>query len=165
MGLLSTLFGRKPEIPEVALSPEIDLGSFKCGQTALGEHPHPGEAYAACFDANGLASFEKSGVDLSIEDGVLDEVFIMLANFSGNFAKNGSRISISTQTTPEEIILQFGEPYWKDDDGDETILFYEYQSGRIELLFEFPGECRQLSAVTLTREGIYHKLTNVKRIA
>ena len=153
MGLLSTLFGSKPVIPEAALSIEMDLGSFKCGRTALGERPKPSDPYAAYFDTNGLASFEKSGVEIGIEKGVLDCVLITLAHFSGSFARNGSGISISTQTTPEEIISQFGDPYWRDTDDDETILFYEYQKGRVELQFEFSDK-RHLSAITLSRDGV-----------
>jgi hypothetical protein len=156
MGLFSTLFGSKPEIPEVALSLDVDLGSFKSGQTALGERPKPSDPYTEYIDASGLGSFEKSGIEISVENGVLDCVFITLVNFSGRFLRNGSEILISTRTTTEEIISQFGEPYWRDTDEDETILFYEYQNGHVELQFEFSDK-RHLSAITLSRDGVLSK--------
>jgi hypothetical protein len=153
MGLLSTLFGSKPAMPEVALSLQVDLGSFKCSQTALGARPDASEPYAAYFDSAGVAKFNNSGVELSTKQGVLDCVFITLANFTGTVTKNGSKISISAQTTPEDIISNFGEPYWTDTADEEMILFYEFQNGRVELQFEFPDR-HQLGFITLCRDGV-----------
>jgi hypothetical protein len=154
MGLMSILFGSKALAPPTIVPLPIDLGAFKCGLTLLGSQPGSTEPYADHFDSNGTANFDASGIELGIKDGVLDYAFITMANFSGKFLKNGSVISISTQSTPEEIVLQFGEPYWTDNkDDDETILFYEYQNGRIELQFEFPGK-RELGFITLSRNGV-----------
>ncbi len=143
-------------MPEVALSLDVDLGSFKYGQTALSERPKPSDPYAAHIDASGLGDFQKSGIELNVENGVLDGVLVTLSNFSGRFLRNGSEISISTQTTTEEIISQFGDPYWRDSSEDETILFYEYQNGHVELQFEFSDK-RHLSVITFSRDGVLSK--------
>jgi hypothetical protein len=156
MGLLNTLIGRKPAIPEVPLPLHIDLGSFKCGQTPLGARPDASESYADYFGSDEIARFDKSGVELGTKQGILDYAFITLANFAGGFARNGSKLSISAQTTPEEIISEFGEPYWTDTADKEMILFYEFQNGRVELQFEFPDR-HKLGFVTLLRDGILSK--------
>jgi hypothetical protein len=153
MGLMSTLLGRKPVKPEVPLSLPIDLGTFRYSQTTLGTRPEPGEPYAAHFDSSGTATFTKSGIELGVENGVLDYAFIILANFAGGFLRNGSKISISGHTTPEQVVSAFGEPYWTDTKDEEMILFYEYQNGRVELQFEFPDR-RQLGFITLMRDGV-----------
>jgi hypothetical protein len=156
MGLLSTLFGSKPAMPEVPLSLQIDLSSFKCGRTTLGERPDESESYAPYFGSDEVARLDNSGVELGAKQGALDYAFIKLANFSGNFTRNGVKLPISTQTTLKEIISLFGEPYWTDTKDEETILFYEYQNGRVELQFEFPDRQR-LGFVTLVKDGILSK--------
>lgn len=161
MGLLSTLFGSKPAMPEVPLSLQVDLGSFKYGHTALSARPDASELQAAYFDSDGVARFNNSGVELDAKQGVLSCVFITLANFSGSFARNGSKISISAKTTPEEIISMFGEPYWTDTADEEMILFYEFQNGRVELQFEFPDRQR-LGFITLCRDGVLSELDQRK---
>ncbi len=153
---MNFLAGRKPATPSGVFALQIELGSFKCGQTVLGARPEQSECYANSFDPKGAAKFDDAGVELGAEDNVLISAFITLDNFTGSFSKNGSMISISTETTPDEIISQFGPPYWTDNTDEETILFYEFQKGRIELQFEFPDK-RRLGFVTLSREGVLSK--------
>lgn len=140
-------------MPEVPLSLQVDLAGFKCGQTTLGAQPDANEPFAGYFDSAGAAKFNNSGVELGTKQGVLDCVFITLGNFTGSFTRNGSKISISAQTTPEDIISKFGEPYWTDTADEEMILFYELQNGHVELQFEFPDR-HQLGFITLCRDGV-----------
>lgn len=154
MGLMSILFGSKPS--EVASLPplKVDLATFHCGQTCVGSKVGATEPYAGRFDKDGVAKFDASGIELGTKDGVLDYAFITISDFQGVFLKKGAAISVSARTSPELITSLFGEPYWTDNkDDDETILFYEYQNGSIELQFEFPGK-RSLSFITLSRNGV-----------
>jgi hypothetical protein len=153
MGLLSFLTGCKPKAQPPAPGFQVDLGRFACGQTMLGEGSSPDESYAGHFNSEGVASFASSGIELGIKDDALDYVFITLANFEGSILKDGPKISVSTNTTPEQIIALFGEPYWTDVDDDESILFYEYQNGKVEVQFEFPDK-RQLGFITMSRNGV-----------
>ena len=153
MGLLSFLNGCKPKAQPRAGGFQVDLGRFACGQTMLGVKPGSDESYAGHFNSEGIASFASSGIELGINGEVLDYAFITLTNFEGLILKNGEKISVSTNTTPEQIIALFGEPYWTDVDDDESILFYEYQSGKVEVQFEFPAK-RQLGFITMSRDGV-----------
>jgi hypothetical protein len=153
MGLLSLLKGSRPAPPQV-LALSVDLGTFKCGETILGSRPSFVEPYAKSFDRNNVAYF--AGIELGTEREALNYAFITLRDFKGTFSKNGSLLPLSTHTTPEEIISQFGAPYWTDTMDEEMILFYEFQNGRIELQFEFPDR-RQLEFITLMQDGILSK--------
>ncbi|MST00900.1 MAG: hypothetical protein EXS29_06290 [Pedosphaera sp.] len=156
MGLLSILFGAKAPAFAAEMVIPLDLAKFSCGGTVLGERPKDGELYAKHFDRGGIAKFEKSGVELETKDGVLDYAFITVANFKGTLLKSGQRLSITAQTSIEEIVALFGEPYWKDAQDDEVILFYEFLGGKIELQFEFPDK-RRLGFITLARDGVLSK--------
>jgi hypothetical protein len=156
MGIMSLLFGSKPAALPAELSLPVDLATFTCGRTVLGERPKPDEPYAKHFDRNGVANCEKSGVELGTENGVLDYAFITVRNFKGTLLKSGDEISLSPKTTIDEILPLFGEPYWKSTDDGETILFYEFKEGRIELQFEFPDK-RHLGFITLVRDGVLSK--------
>jgi hypothetical protein len=153
MGLLSFLTGCKPKAQLPATGFQVDLGKFACGQTALGVKPGLGETYAGQFNSEGVANFGSSGVELGLKGEVLDYLFITMTNFAGTILKDGAKISVSTNTTPEQIIALFGEPYWKDVDDDESILFYEYQNGKVEVQFEFPDK-RRLGFITMSRNGV-----------
>jgi hypothetical protein len=158
MGLLSFILGSKSGTNAADLTRpiDVDLGFFKCGRTVLGERPAADEPFSGHFDSSGVGNFEKSGIELGTKNGVLDYAFITLTNFKGNFLKSGERIQISTQTTPEEILSYLSAPYWKATDDDETILFYEFQQGKIELQFEFPNK-HNLGFLTLSRDGVLSK--------
>jgi|GEM_PF-4853798 len=63
-------------------------------------------------------------------------------------------VDLGASTTLSEIIFIFGEPYWHDDDKDESILFYE--DGTVELQFEFPGKTH-LGFITILLDPIMAK--------
>lgn len=154
MGLISMLFsGTAANRPELAPA-QFDLGSFRCGSTVLGSKIGTNETFSSCFDSNDVADFKTKGVEIGRKEGELDYFFITLTDFSGAFQKAGKPVSISANTTPEQVLSEFDQPYWIDDrDSDETIYFYEYQNGGVELQFEFPGK-RKLGFITLMRNGI-----------
>ena len=160
MGIFNTMLGSKPKKSAPSLSLEIDLGQFKCSNTVLGTRPESTEPFADYFDSEGKADLTESGLELGIKAGVLDYAFVTLATFTGEFKKNGVAVSVSTASTPEEIVSQFGEPYWTDFDSKEKILFYEYQGGEVELQFEFPGPT--LGFVTLMRNGVLSQANDRK---
>ena len=156
MGIMSLLFGSKPAALSAELSLPVDLATFACGRTLLGEQPKPDEPYAKQFDTNGVANFENSGVELGTENGVLNYAFITVTNFKGTLLKSGDKLSLSPKTTIDEILSLFGEPFWKSTDDGESVLFYEFKEGRVELQFEFPDN-RHLGFITPARDGVLSK--------
>jgi len=64
---------------------------------------------------------------------VLDEKF---QPFPGTVKWRGREYRLDTATTEADFIAVFGEPYWRDQDDMEVILFYEFR-GDIEWQVEF----------------------------
>jgi hypothetical protein len=59
--------------------------------------------------------------------------------FSGSIAYRGTSLELSAEHDESSVRSLFGEPYWRDADEEETILFYEFASraGEREWQIEF----------------------------
>ena len=93
------------------------------------------------------------GVELSSDGKIFDSIFITLDDYDGEILQSGVKLSLSTATSPADIESLFGQPYWRDEEDSEVILFYEYEKGAVELQFEFP-DSTTLGYITLARPGI-----------
>ena len=100
-----------------------------------------------------VTSQNAAGVQLIHEGNALSSIFVTIASFKGSVTADGKPMELHAATTPAAIIESFGEPYWRDDDEGETILFYEYEAGAVELQFEFssPGS---FDFITIARPGV-----------
>ncbi|MEL6110594.1 MAG: hypothetical protein AAFU85_31700, partial [Planctomycetota bacterium] len=78
------------------------------------------------------------GVELTRDGHVLTSIVVSRDSYRGQVFLAASPIGWEAIATPQAVIRLLGEPYWRDDDDDEVILFYEYESGAVELQFEFP---------------------------
>lgn len=119
---------------------QVDIATFSFDGVTLGD-----------VDSGMLAQHE--GVELEVTDKELESIVVTLEDFEGEFLKSGKEVSLTSSTTPAEIEELLGEPYWRDVDDDELILFYEYQSGGIEVQFEFP-DSTALAYITIARNGV-----------
>lgn len=154
MSLYTAFLGDRGKTLKIPVSMEVrgfvvDLGSYAIGQWQLG---------SPMSDAAGLpqrAQFNDAlhGIELDTVDGVLDSAFFTLAAFKGSFAVHGDPVGLGAATTESHILARFGQPYWTDRSDGETILFYEFEQGGVELQFEFP-ESQGLGFITLTRQGV-----------
>lgn len=93
------------------------------------------------------------GVEVSRDGQQLSSVFVTLAQFTGQLTKSGVSLATDDIATPDDVLRQFGEPYWRDDDEGEVIMFYEQDGGAVELQFEFPAEAI-LGYITIARPGV-----------
>jgi hypothetical protein len=159
MGLLSFLFGPSKssednEVYKDFIDTEIivDLQSFKVNGIEIGEAYTPNDALWLAFEKHSRYKPEHKGVEIEVKEKRLHSIFVDLNEFSGSFVDQ-----ILLGFNREQVISQFGEPYWQDKDGSgELILFYEYQEGKIEIQFEFPdGE--QLEVVSMMKDGVLSK--------
>jgi hypothetical protein len=66
--------------------------------------------------------------------------------FTGKCLLHGQEIALSWETSEQQVIDSLGEPYWRDEDEDEVILFYEHD--QIEWQVEFEKGCG-LRAITV----------------
>lgn len=154
MGILGWLFGgggdsgsRSDSTPRFASElVTVDLTAFTCNSTPLGEPTDPSDPFHGTFNREGIYRDVPGGLEIGVEEGKLDFVFLTLDRFRGKLLADGKELPVSSGSTEADITALFGEPYWRDEDDQEVLLFYE--DGRVELQFEFPGKER-LGFITL----------------
>jgi hypothetical protein len=132
---------------------EVDLGTFTCGRTSLGEQPNPRDPFAPYLERSDSCKFPDKGFEAGIKDGNLDYVYVEVKSFDGRFLLNCQPFDIGPSTSPEDIRNSLGEPWWIDRDESEVILFYEYRRGEVEVQFEFP-DGKTLEIITLMKNGV-----------
>jgi hypothetical protein len=66
--------------------------------------------------------------------------------FAGSFQFRGNRLALTPSTREADLLRLFGPPYWRDQDDDEVILFYEH--GPVEWQLELSPD-GALQAVTI----------------
>jgi hypothetical protein len=73
------------------------------------------------------------GLSVGTTDGKIDSYCLWWLDYQqrgyeqypGSVLLNGQAIALGRATTEPAIVSAFGQPYWKDKDESETILFYE----------------------------------------
>jgi hypothetical protein len=159
MGFFS-FFNRRPAPDEVFVKKstapidlEIDLGWFRLNGVSLGEVPTSIVSEEVINSASGVFELVGQGIEIGTEHGVFDHAFITVADFTGTLSLKDSPLTLSPHMTERDILAIFGEPYWTDRTEGETLLFYEYLLGQVELQFEFP-DAQGLTFVTFMRNGV-----------
>lgn len=156
MGIFSSLFSRKPKvtIPHVLYADfVVDLTEFRCGKTKLGDELQPNELYTEFIHENKFSD-EEHGVEIGLKSNRLDYIQLTLDKYPGKFRYNGVEEQLGPTTTMSDILSLCGEPYWHDDDKDESILFYE--DGTVELQLEFPDK-KKLGVIIMLLDPLMAK--------
>lgn len=132
---------------------EVDLKTFRIGDSKLGQTPSKMDVFTHFLSETDMFKAEKQGYEVGTKDGLLEYLFVTLDGFHGAFLLDGDPLDIKPTTTEADIHAKFGEPYWIDRDDGETILFYEYERGEIELQFEFSDD-GSLYCITMMQNGV-----------
>lgn len=125
----------------------IDVSLHACANMRVGQQVPPREGFITLADDAGMVKDDNQGFEACFRDGMLESVFIDLAKFPGVVCRNGEQFESITSKTEAGVLAFLGEPYHRDEDDDEVILFYE--DGTVETQFEFPGRTR-LRFITLS---------------
>jgi hypothetical protein len=147
MGLFSSR--RRPPVPAVQVDWQavvVDVGRSRCDTTTLGEPPRPVDFFSEPLLHRDVFQDEQHGLELGTGEAGLDYIVVDVARFPGRFKLDGRAIDLGLQTTESEIRALLGEPWWRDEDEDEVILFYE--DGRVERQFELT-KSGTLTVITL----------------
>jgi hypothetical protein len=118
----------------------IDVLLHACANMRVGQQVPSKEGFITLADEAGVVKDDNQGFEACFRDGMLESVFIDLAKFPGIVCRNGEQFESITSKTEAETLAFLGEPYHRDEDDDEVILFYE--DGTVETQFEFPGRAR-----------------------
>jgi hypothetical protein len=96
------------------------------------------------------------GIDVTSSDGKIQELGFYFDHaaepgkgaFAGRFQFGGVPVGLSNATGESDVQALFGQPYWRDQDEDEIILFYESLGGEWQLEFELGGNLKHLRVGT-----------------
>ena len=64
--------------------------------------------------------------------------------YCGDIRYRGTLLPLSSSITEGDAITLFGQPYWRDADHDETILFYEFSGCEWQVEFATDGRLKCL---------------------
>jgi len=127
----------------------VDLAAGKCGESRLGEAPAASEPWYGSQQALRVRS-PSGAVEVEVDEGVLVAITIFLKDFAGTLCVHGESVEDSGLTEAGVTAL-LGQAWWRDEDEDEVLLFYEHPS--FELQCEFEGK-RELTAVVLATDAL-----------
>ena len=151
MGLISSIFGKSNATlkwAEAAGTPlELDLDNHALNGAKLGSSLDRLSFLgpAGLSQTRGINSFEffSKGLAIDADQSLRIECFIVFLApqgpegfkpFPGRVIHKGQAIALGPGTSESLLIQEFGEPYWRDMDEDEILLFYEF--GLVEWQFE-----------------------------
>lgn len=132
------------------LVPDIDLGRNALCGVRPGDPIVWLEKLGRCEDQaaakEGEFRWYTKGVAVDEDGGIINAFIIHFADdrnehyvpFAGPCAHRGRTVALTPATTVNDFVRTFGEPYWRDTDTDETILFYEFNE--IEWQVEFTAD-------------------------
>jgi hypothetical protein len=151
MGLFDDMFGAPDPSHHwngtPGLVPDVDLDrSALCG-VRPGDPVAWLEKLGRCEDRaaakEGEFRWYTKGVAVDEDQGVVTAFIVHFTDdrnehyqpFAGPCSFGGRTAALAPATTVNDFVRAFGEPYWRDLDSDDTILFYE--RGEIEWQVEF----------------------------
>jgi hypothetical protein len=123
----------------------VDLSRFRCGRTALGEILSGVDVYQQALEDDDVLEDEPNGVELGTAKARLDYVYIDIRHFPGRFLAGGNEVAIGLDTSEAEVCSLLGEPWWRDEDEDEILLFYEDARGELQVELTKEGTLRQIN--------------------
>ncbi len=162
MGFLD-LFRRKPDPTatwraEPGLRLEFDFSSQALCGVRIGESlerlARLGPAEDKRAGGRGRYCYYSKGLEIGAAAGLADSFLLVWDSpaepryrpFAGTCMYRGRDLGLSARTSEADIRQCFGEPYWRDQDEDEILLFYEFRS--VEWMIELSPH-RTLRAVQI----------------
>ena len=95
------------------------------------------------FAANEVYCWYSRGLEVTADGGYITGLRILWAaeegfkNFPGTCVLRDNQIPLSAESPESDLLCHFGDPYWRDADESEIVLFYEF--GTIEWQIELTG--------------------------
>jgi hypothetical protein len=160
MGLLSTLFGRDDDLTrrwrEEPNNPLlVDLDRFELNGVGVGDDctalaflgpRDPGEA--------GSLGYASRGLKIDVHEGRVEAYLLALRDgadlglgdhrptrrFGGRVLLGGREWEPHHVTRESDFTSVWGDPYWRDRDSDETLLFFEFPGHEVQVELSSEGE-------------------------
>ncbi|MBN1619319.1 hypothetical protein JW890_01210 [candidate division WOR-3 bacterium] len=98
-------------------------------------------------------SYYSSGFEFDVENGKITDIFVTwkdfyspFSAFSGETLDKGKPTGINPKTKEDDFINIFPDVYWRDEDDDEIILFYEFKDFEWQVEFDKSREIKAFIA-------------------
>ena len=140
----------------------VDLATYHCCEMTIGEPLQAVNAFFPDLYPEKTVKDEKQGFEIGLKSAVLDYAFIDLQHFPGLITRKGEPMPYLRFWDAQRVAAELGEPYWREEDDKEVILFYEDRY--VETQIEFPDKktaryitilCNPILADAATRK-FYH---------
>lgn len=148
MNFLSRLFGidiTRNWTADSGLKIKFDFNKFALCSVKIGDPLERLEKFGPAQDksaaGHGVLRYYSKGVEIGVNHGVVAHYVLVIDDylklgyqpFSGVCEYQGNNIAINAGTSEEDIVEYFGEPYWRNEDSDEIILFYEFKDTEVQV--------------------------------
>lgn len=104
-----------------------------------------GPAEDAEAAANGVLSYFSRGIEIIVDAGFIRSYRLIwegdsdFRRFTGTCLRRGTLVNINGETTESQALKLFGPQYWRLEDGDGIILYYEHGEIEWQLIFSPHG--------------------------
>ena len=141
----TTEWKEDPSVPVV-----LDLDRHRLSGSGIRD-PLAGLSFLGPATASGsILSFPRKGIMVGFANGRITSFAAYVSasaeeeveRFCGGFHYQGRRLDLSQETTEEEILRLFGPPYWRDQDAEEVIIFYEFGEHEWQIEINLSGHLR-----------------------
>ena len=132
------------ELNGVGFGGEVDGLRF-LGPSESRAFDYPPKGLQLDVDSSGLLE----GLVVALRDGVYLGVTPPrnVKQFAGRIRLNGRDLAPHEFRSESEFVRAWGEPYWRDVDDDETLLFFEFERGEVQVELT-PDGVPQVALVT-----------------
>ena len=152
MGFVESLFAQPNPTRRWQFDPAIplllDLDQHTLCGIAVGQPLERLSFLGKGFPHGQILAFPALGLAVSETDGLIGELIVYFGHatepdggtFAGAVRHRSQALELSAATSEAWLRARLGEPYWRDDDGEEVILFYEH--GQCEWQVELAADSR-----------------------
>lgn len=150
MGFVQSLFGQPNPTRRWQFDPSVplvlDLNRHTLAGVAVGQPLERLSFLGKGIARSPIIAFPSLGLAVNEADGLIDELMVYFGHpaepdggrFSGTTRYDGLQLDLSSSIPETWLRERLGEPYWRDEDFEEAILFYEF--GQHEWQIEFADD-------------------------
>ena len=166
MGFVESVFAQPNPTRRWQFDPAVplvlDLDQHTLGGIAVGQPLQRLSFLGKAFPRGSCLAYPALGLAVSEADGLIVELIVYFGHpsepdggtFAGPIRHRGELLEMSATADEPWLRTRLGEPYWRDDDGEEVILFYEHgpQEWQLELAGDGRLRCLVLCSPLLADE-------------
>lgn len=159
MDLLRRLFGppnpTRDWTPQVPTPLVFDLQRYTLHGIGLGDPWARLSFLGPAAYVPGMLVFPQLGLEVDIDPQVVEGFMFSFVRdrqgqpFVGTFQDKKGPVPLSASTSETELMKRWGVPYWREEDSDEIILFFEHPGREWQVELKLDGTLKRLVITTV----------------